>query len=202
MIHNKISQLFALFCFATSVLSANHYVSDDLFTYTHNGPGTQYKILGIVDAGEKLEVLSVNKKAGYTEIKDKKGRHVWINSEHVSNKPGLKKQLENLNTKYQKLAEKLRVSQEEATKNTNALEKSLHSNIKQVNELKKINISLNKELKEITLVNESIKDKLDNEKNELLMKWFSYGGMVAGIGLFIGLILPSLIPTRKKKSRW
>ena len=50
--------------------------------------------------------------------------------------------------------------------------------------------------------NDSLNEKLDNEKNDLLMRWFSYGGMVAGIGLLVGLILPSLIPNKRRRNRW
>jgi len=34
------------------------------------------------------------------------------------------------------------------------------------------------------------------------MRWFSYGGIVGGIGLLLGLVLPSFIPNRRKQSRW
>ena len=90
MIQKKGSILLTMIFLATSAIAANNYVSDELYTYTHKGPGTQYKILGIVNAGEKIKVLSTDANTGYTEIKDNKGRSVWIDSKHVSNKPGLK----------------------------------------------------------------------------------------------------------------
>ncbi len=34
------------------------------------------------------------------------------------------------------------------------------------------------------------------------MQWFMYGGGVLGLGLLLGLVLPHLIPSRKRKDRW
>jgi SH3 domain protein len=191
MIQKKLPILLAIICLATSAIAANNYVSDELYTYTHKGPGTKYKIMGVVNAGEKIKVLTRDTKAGYSQIKDAKGRKVWIDSKYVSNQPGLKEQLE-----------KLRISDESSNKKISSLEEELNLNITKVQELEKTNKSLTTELAKIQELNDSLSTKVDNEKNELLMQWFSYGGMVAGLGLLFGLILPSLIPSRKRKSSW
>lgn len=199
MIHKKVTITLAIISLYSSAFAAN-YVSNDLFTYTHSGPGSKYKILGVVNAGEKISVL--DRSSGFTQIRDTKGRKVWINSKYVSNQVGLKEQLEKLKIQYSKLDEKLNSFEDKANKNKLNLEKDLNSNINQVEKLKETNTLLNKQLKEVQEKNDSLNDLLDNEKNELLMRWFSYGGIVAGLGLFVGLVLPSLIPSRKKRSRF
>lgn len=199
MIHKKVTITLAVISLYSSAFAAN-YVSNDLFTYTHSGPGSKYKILGVVNAGEKISVL--DRSSGFTQIRDTKGRKVWINSKYVSNQVGLKEQLEKLKIQYSKLDEKLNSFEDKANKNKLNLEKDLNSNINQVEKLKETNTLLNKQLKEVQEKNDSLNDLLDNEKNELLMRWFSYGGIVAGLGLFVGLVLPSLIPSRKKRSRF
>jgi SH3 domain protein len=198
MIQKKLTIL--LMILASSAMAAN-YVSNDLFTYTHSGPSSKYKILGTVNAGEEIRVITRNKNTGFTQIRDSKGRSVWINSKYVSNKPGLKTQLDKLNLQYSKLDEQLRTYEEKANKNKENLEKDLNINISKVQELEKSNAQLTSRLKEVEEKNKSLNSLLDNEKNELLMKWFSYGGMVAGGGLLLGLLLPSLIPS-KKRSRF
>lgn len=40
--------------------------------------------------------------------------------------------------------------------------------------------------------------QLDDKQREIILQWFLYGGGVAGIGL----LLPHLIPSRKKNDRW
>ncbi len=191
MIKKRVSILFTTICLSTSAFAANYYVSDELFTYTHSGPGTKYKIIGIVNAGEKIKIVSTSENAEYTQIIDSKGRNVWMNSKYISNQPGLKEQLEKLKISYAKM-----------DKNQITLEKELATNINQVQELKKLNSSLSKELKEVQEKNEKLNERLDKEQNELLMRWFTYGGIVAGAGLIFGLILPYLIPSRKQKTRW
>jgi len=200
MIFKKTSLLLTTMCLSSSVFAANSYVSDELFTYTLNGPGTKYKILGRVHAGDKIDILTTSK--GYTKIKDKRGRSVWINSNAVSHKTSLKEQLKELQTKYSKLEKKLLSEEEKSHKNKIELEKNLNLNTNKVLELKETNILLSKKLKETQIINKSINNKLDKERNELLMRWFSYGGIVAGVGLLLGLLIPTLIPSRKKKSSW
>lgn len=186
------------------VLSANaatRYVSDDLHTFTHSGPGNKYKIIGRVNAGEKIKLIKTNKNTGYTQIKDSKDRESWINSQYVSRHPGLKERLAKLEIKFTKLNTKLHTDKDKATKDIARLEASLKSRSSQVREFKNTNLALNEKLQEVQALNDNLNEKLDTEKNDLLMTWFSYGGMVGGIGLFLGLILPSLMPTRKR-SRW
>ena len=44
--------------------------------------------------------------------------------------------------------------------------------------------------------------QLDDKQRTIIMQWFMYGGGVLGLGLLLGLVLPHLIPTRKRKDRW
>ncbi|KJG82309.1 hypothetical protein RN24_21495, partial [Yersinia pestis subsp. microtus bv. Ulegeica] len=41
-----------------------------------------------------------------------------------------------------------------------------------------------------------------DKQRTIILQWFMYGGGVAGIGLLLGLVLPHLIPSRKKNNRW
>ena len=44
--------------------------------------------------------------------------------------------------------------------------------------------------------------QLDDKQRTIIMQWFMYGGGVLGLGLLLGLVLPHLIPSRKRKDRW
>ncbi|MFT0149516.1 TIGR04211 family SH3 domain-containing protein [Salmonella enterica] len=53
----------------------------------------------------------------------------------------------------------------------------------------------------------TLTDKLNNidttwNQRTIIMQWFMYGGGVLGIGLLLGLVLPHMIPSRKRKDRW
>ena len=44
--------------------------------------------------------------------------------------------------------------------------------------------------------------RLDTQEEDLLMRYFMYGGGVAGAGLILGLIVPHLPRRRRKRDRW
>lgn len=180
--------LLALF-FVSSLNAATYYVSDELHTFIHSGPGTKYKIIGSVNSGDHLKVI--RKESRFTLIKDSKGRSGWINSKYVSKQVGLKERLPKLENELSKLKTQL-----------DEYKQNLESKANQVTNLENKNLDLNKKLEEIQLENNGLNSKLDNEKNELLMRWFTYGGMVAGAGLLLGLLIPVLVPNRRNKSRW
>lgn len=48
------------------------YISDELSTYVHSGPGNQYRIVGTLNAGEEVTLLSVNDSTNYGQIRDPK----------------------------------------------------------------------------------------------------------------------------------
>ena len=70
-----------------SLLAANQtrYISDDVYIYLHGGPGTQFRILGSIEAGQ--EVTSLKETQGdYSKIVDHKGREGWVQSKMLSAK--------------------------------------------------------------------------------------------------------------------
>lgn len=186
----KIKNLLLILIFITSFANAaTSYISDNLHTFIHSGPGTKYKIIGSVNTGDRVEIIRKNAK--YTLIKDSKGRSGWINSKYVSNQPGLKDRLPELEAQLTMFKTQLADYKANIESQDNKLEK-----------LENINLTLNKQIEEIQVLNANLNDKLDTKKNDLLMRWFSYGGMVAGGGLILGLLIPYLIPKRRNKTRW
>ncbi|MGO2569559.1 MAG: TIGR04211 family SH3 domain-containing protein, partial [Serratia proteamaculans] len=66
------------------------YISDELNTYVHSGPGNQYRIVGTLNAGEEVTLLSVNDSTNYGQIRDAKGRNTWIPLDQLSQTPSLR----------------------------------------------------------------------------------------------------------------
>ncbi|MFB1035498.1 MAG: hypothetical protein QMC38_09130, partial [Sinobacterium sp.] len=48
------------------------YISDDLFTYLHAGPGRNFRILGSVVAGTRVSLLQEDSENNFVEIIDDK----------------------------------------------------------------------------------------------------------------------------------
>ncbi|MGO1296709.1 MAG: TIGR04211 family SH3 domain-containing protein, partial [Vibrio sp.] len=57
----KLLCMVLLSLIATPLLAQEHYISDELFTYMHSGPTNKYRIIGSVNAGEKVKILDENK---------------------------------------------------------------------------------------------------------------------------------------------
>ena len=76
---------------------------------------------------------------------------------------------------------------------------SLEQRNKQIQDLEQSYSDVNNQLISSQTEVRELRAKLDTQKEDLLLKYFMYGGGVAGIGLLFGLLLPHMIPSRKKK---
>lgn len=175
------------------------YVSDDLFTYLHSGPSNQYRILGSVNAGDNVKLLQQSDK-GFSQIQDSKGRTGWIDSKFISSTPSVKERIPVLESKITTLNARLSELDKQRANEKETFENTLDSRQQRIDLLTEENQTLKTALTTLQAENDQLSQRMDEEQNDLLMRWFSYGGVVAGIGLLMGLILPHLI-SRKPKRR-
>lgn len=176
------------------------YISDDLFTYMHRGPSTQYRIMGSVNAGAKVTLLETNKETGFSKISDSRGRTGWVNSDFISSQVGLKERVPALEKELTEVKAALADALQSGDEKTASLQNSLQLRTEQITELESKNSQLNEQLMTSQAEIRELRAKIDTQKDDLLMRWFTYGGMVAGAGLLFGLILPHLIPRRRKRN--
>jgi SH3 domain protein len=194
------SALILLFVLVTAPQAmAENYISDELFTYMHSGPGTQYRIIGSVDAGDKITVLKRDQNAGYSQIVDSRGRKGWVKSDFVTTQPGLKERVPALEAELKKVKTALSSAQDDAKAQQKGLVESLKKRNAQIEKLETHSSELNKKLIDAQNEIRALRAKIDTQKDDLLMRWFTYGGMVAGGGLLFGLVLPHLIPRKKRR---
>ncbi|MGF1714883.1 TIGR04211 family SH3 domain-containing protein [Photobacterium chitinilyticum] len=176
------------------------YISDDLFTYMHRGPSTQFRIMGSINAGTKVTLLETNKENGFSKVTDSRGRTGWINSDFISRQVGLKERVPALEKELTEVKAALADAQLSGDEKTKNLQSSLQMRTEQITDLELQNSQLNEQLMTSQTEIRELRAKIDTQKDDLLMKWFTYGGMVAGAGLLFGLILPHLIPRRRKRN--
>ncbi|ELR64702.1 Arylsulfatase [Photobacterium marinum] len=176
------------------------YISDDLFTYMHRGPSTQYRIIGSVNSGTKVTLLETNKESGFSKVTDSRGRTGWVNTDFISTQKGLKERYPALEKELSEVKTALAEAQSSGDEKMASLKNSLQIRTDQITELESQNNQLNEQLMSSQAEIRELRAKIDTQKDDLLMKWFTYGGMVAGAGLLFGLILPHLIPRRRKRN--
>ena len=178
----------------------SRYISDDLFTYMHKGPSTQFRIIGSVNAGTKVALLETNRETGYSKVRDNRGRIGWVNADYLSTQMGLKERVPALEKELTEVKASLADALQSSDKKTASLQNTVKLRTEQITDLETQNSQLNEQLMTSQAEIRELRAKLDTQKDDLLMRWFTYGGMVAGGGLLFGLILPHLIPRRRKRN--
>ncbi|MGF1743537.1 TIGR04211 family SH3 domain-containing protein [Vibrio minamisatsumaniensis] len=189
--------LFAMLA-APAAFAQDRYIADKLFTYMHSGPNNTFRIIGSVDAGEKITYLQTNKSTGYTQIQDNRGRKGWVESKLVSTKESMALRMPKLEKELAEVKDKLANARQNADSEKAGLAKSLDSRNTQIAELEQNYSKINQQLTSSQTENRELRAKLDTQKDDLLLKYFMYGGGVAGIGLLLGLVLPHIMPRRRK----
>ncbi|WLT06201.1 TIGR04211 family SH3 domain-containing protein [Gilliamella apis] len=201
----KKQNIITLLSFIVVAFSANavdKYVTENVDIYLRRGPGSQYAYSNAVKAGQKVIELEKSADGKYTRIQLPNGNSAWIESNKLKDQPSFKELVPSLEAQLAEYKDKV----DNAEKNQqNAIrdyaeklqkaEQSIESLQAKNNELEQLN-----KQQEIKL--ESMLNQVDDKRRDLIVTWFTYGGLVAGGGLLLGLILPAIIPGRRKKDRW
>ncbi|BDH44535.1 hypothetical protein TUM12370_05790 [Salmonella enterica subsp. enterica serovar Choleraesuis] len=197
-----------LICFTLFTLSVTplvhaeeqRYVSDDLTTWVRSGPGDNYRLVGTLNAGEQVTLLQSNEK--YGQVRDSSGKTVWIPLSQLTTQKSLHSRVPELESQVTTLTDKLNNIDTSWNQRTADMQKKVAQSDSVINGLKQENQALKNQLivaqKKVNAANL----QLDDKQRTIIMQWFMYGGGVAGLGLVLGLVLPMLIPSRRRKDRW
>ena len=200
-------RLIGITLFALSVSTLAHaeekrYVSDELNTWVRSGPGDNYRLVGTVNAGEEVVLLQTNEASNYAQVRDSSGRTAWIPLKELNTQPSLRTRVPELENQVKTLTDKLNNIDNTWNQRTADMQQKVAGSDGVINSLKEENQKLKNELivaqKKVNAANL----QLDDKQRTIIMQWFMYGGGVLGAGLFLGLVLPHLIPRRKSKDRW
>ena len=205
---------------AGNAVAETRYVSDTLEITMRSGKGTNFGITRMLRSGTPLEVLTVDKKSGYTKVRTKSGKEGWVLSRFLMNGQAAR---DRLATAEKKLAElelenrKLTTTMAALTEEKTGLETNLKelegqsrgvsqelSEIKRTassalaidsenKDLKGRMVSLERQLQTVQQENEALKDRTARD-------WFMVGAAVILLGIIVGLIIPKI--RFRKKSSW
>ncbi|MFT6268515.1 MAG: SH3 domain protein [Alphaproteobacteria bacterium] len=166
------------------------WVSDDLFTYLHAGPGNDYRLLGSVTAGTQIQLLQVDRENGYAEVIDNRQRTGWIEIKFVSRNQSIRDDVTDLQASLTQRDESLASIQTEL----NAVMQNLNTFDAQKT---KLNRQITQQLEDIARLNE----QLERRERANNMQWFTRGAMLGVIALLIGYILGLFGRKRKSNDR-
>ena len=200
-----IRQLFFLLCISFSITVAavqenvqaentsetefanTHFISDDLFIYMHSGPGTNYRIIGSVNAGSQIILTQQDTETEFSEITDERGRSGWVKSEFVTTDKSVRTQLAELQAQVNQQGDMSSQYSQELSQLDSQLQQAQMEN----QSLKEENQSLRAEMS-------TLSQELEQNSNDTQKEMFFMGAIVAGSGLIFGIILTMLLKGRKR----
>ncbi|WP_258405278.1 TIGR04211 family SH3 domain-containing protein [Shewanella mesophila] len=189
----RLLSIVALMLLSPTLLAAEQtrYISDNVFTFLHGGPGTQYRILGSVEAGQPITYLGETQD-DYVKIIDHKGREGWIDGKLVSRDKSFRVQLPEVETKLETVQAEL----DELIAQTNSSDQTIR-------QLRSQLASAEEQLSTASNERDSAVRELAQIQNNQRFEQLKQGGMIAGIGLILGVIIAYLPrPRRRQKNRW
>ena len=171
--------------------SSSHYIKDDLFIFMHTGPGRNYRILGSIEAGTPITVVSTDSDAEFTQITDDDGREGWVESKFVSNTMSRAEKLPIISEQLAESQAELQGSQSDNAR----LRQQLNDARQQISQL-----STENEAQASEIV--SLADKVESANKDELLMWFTRGGFVAGGGILLGVLLTYFPKRKSRSSEW
>ncbi len=167
------------------------YISDDLYTYLHAGPGRNFRILGSVIAGTRVTLLQEDKESNFSEIIDDKQRTGWVDADFISETASVRELVPGLQEQVQQNQQTI-IEQRQANDLLN----------QQISDLKSQNASSNRKLQALQNDNAQLQQTLAEYDQTAQMEWFTRGGIVAVISLLLGIIITYLPKKRRRNDNW
>lgn len=174
------------------------YVSDESGIWTTRGPGRQYRLSGTVKVGEKLQII--DEKANYYEVLTESGKEVWIPKKETQTHESNRAKVQTLLAENDQLKYRLNNFDSETAKELKVTSAELIALKKEHSELLKNYTSQNEEVKRLTETNARLEIESGNKERTNQITWFTYGGIIAGIGIIIGAILVYLPRPRRRSN--
>lgn len=179
---------------------ATHWVSDSLTTYVRSGPTDGYRIVGTLTAGEPVTQLETS--GNYTRVQNADGNSVWILTSELQETPSAQVRVPALEQQVAELSAELDGINEEWESRTASQREALETREARIADLEARNEALDAETEQSRQTIRQLQARLDTQEEDLLMRYFMYGGGVAGAGLLVGLIVPHLPRRKRKRDRW
>lgn len=181
----------ALLSFSLPVLAEKGHIADDVYVFFHGGPSNEYRITGRVNSGEPVEILGRNQGTGYVQIRTESGRTGWLPEKFVAT--GDSKLIE-----LPRLEQALEESRLTISKQAETIEQ-LNARLQQ---LKSANSNYDNQIRTLNTEIRDLQSQIANMDQSNMMRWMTYGGLIAFGGVILGLVMPYIPRRRKRNDDW
>lgn len=175
----------------TTVQEKTAFIIDTLSTPLRSGPGNEYRTISSVRAGENVTYIGQNPANGFIKVRDADGAEGWLSSEYITYSASPKASTESL--KQQLRQQEMIVAQFEQERQqlqqaVTAAEAARDQAVQDSELAKQTTAALTRQL---------AAENPPLAKNKMII-----GGGILAAGLLLGLLLPVLMPNRRRKDRW
>lgn len=216
LMSSRVSLAVLLVFVVTAASAADRYVSDELSINLRRGPGNDYRITQLLDAGEPVTVIETGD--GWTHVRTEGGSDGWVLTRFLSNEPAARTQLAEMRERVAELEQSnasLREELSEALEGSSELgalkeeliaeNKSLKQELSQIKEASANAIRINREnqeFREQILSMESEVERLRHENQALQSRrdGMKVGAIILLAGVLLGLVLPLF--RRRSRNSW
>lgn len=182
-----------------AIADQTRWVSDHLATYVRSGPTDNHRIVGTVKSGQALQVLTAQ--GDYVQVRSEKGDAVWIRATDLQTQPGPVEYVPQLQKQVTELKSRIDNADRDFQQRTTGMRELLDARKTQIDELETTRQKLNQQLTQAQEDLRATQAQLGSERQQVLMRYFAYGGAVAGGGALFGLIMPRLFSRSRKRNR-
>ncbi|MBK9664597.1 MAG: TIGR04211 family SH3 domain-containing protein [Gammaproteobacteria bacterium] len=201
---------------AVSAQAQERYIEDTVFVPLRTGGSTEHRVVHQgLPSGTAVTVLEEDRELGWSRVRTREGNEGWLPSRYLKREPGARYQVlsalhalgqpEDGSVSLSVAIEQLRKDADEAIATRDALQTELL----ELRELSNNATTLDANNRTLTETVQMLKNQMsvleaDNARlhDEAWQKWFINGVWATGIGGFLTLVLPRIIPRRKRRSEW
>ncbi|GGA81769.1 arylsulfatase [Neiella marina] len=165
----------------------SYFITEDLYTFMHTGPGKQFRILGSVNASTPVVLLETSDDGKFAKIRDDREREGWVETSTLAQGQTKQQMIDDLNQKLMTVSTDINTDKGEITRLSSLIDELEQ----QLAEQRQVVQEANKQ-------RDVLQQQLNSYTDEIEMQWMINGALVAGGGLLLGVIL-SFLPRRKKR---
>lgn len=184
---------------APALADQTRWVSDHLATYVRSGPTDNHRIVGTMKSGQAVQVLTTQ--GDYAQVRSEKNDAVWIRTTDLQLQPGPAEYVPQLQKQVAELKGRIDNADRDFQQRTTGMRELLDARKTQIDELESTRQKLNLQLTQAQADLRATQAQLGSERQQVLMRYFAYGGAVAGSGVLFGLIMPHLFTRSRKRNR-
>lgn len=196
--------LIVAFFVSSTAIATPGWVNDEAIVPMRSGAGSNYRIIrSALKSGTSIEVLKVGK--DWTKVRYK-GQVGFMRSQYVTKKPTAALRLEQLQQRYDRLANE-RKSELTLQKQLDSARSKLKKTSTELDQLKKVAanpVKINRMNRQLNEKVSLLQTELDqaNAQNNLLKNDHTYRGWMYGLGtIFLGIIIGIWFKSRDRRSR-